>query len=339
MSMLFSPLQIGRLTLKNRIIMAPMCMYSSDDSGFVQTFHHHHYTTRSMGGVGTIVLEATAVEKRGRISANDLGIWSDSHIEGLKALVEDIKTYGASVGVQLAHAGRKCGVLDEKIIGPSAVAFDETYSVPAAMTEEDIIRVVEAFRQGARRALEAGFDFIEIHGAHGYLINTFLSPLTNHRVDLYGFQNEEGTQFLRQVLLAVKEVLPEGYPVWLRISAEEYHVAGNHPSSWKRKLDLIDPLLYSALHVSSGGVVPAQMSPHPGYQIPFAAQLKQHIENPVISGGLITDPESAAILVSSGQVDGVFLGRELLRNPYWPLQAAKQLRVDIDWPKPYERSK
>ncbi len=339
MSKLFTPLQTGNITLKNRIVMAPMCMYSSDDTGMVQPFHLQHYATRAIGGVGTIIVEATAVEKRGRISANDLGIWSDQHIDGLTALVKTVHENGATIGIQLAHAGRKGGAEGERIIAPSPVAFDDEYGVPAEMTEEDVIQVIGAFKQGARRAFEAGFDFVEIHGAHGYLINCFLSPLSNRRTDLYGIHNEEGTQFLRQVLMAVREVLPEHYPVWIRISAEEYNPLGNHPEVWKRKLEFIDPALFQGLHVSSGGVIPIIMEAYPGYQVQFAALLKERLTKPVIAGGLITDPESAAVIVASGQADAVFLGRELLRNPYWPLAAAKKLKVEVEWPKAYVRGK
>lgn len=339
MSKLFTPFKTGHLNIKNRVVMPPMCMYSSDDTGFVQAFHHHHYVARAMGGVGAIVIEATAVERRGRISANDLGLWSDQHTEGLGELVDSIHHYGAVVGVQLAHAGRKCGVLSEKCIAPSELSFDGDSAVPKEMTEEDIIRVVEAFKQGARRAHEAGVDFIEIHGAHGYLINTFLSPLTNLREDLYGINHEMGTQFLRQILHAVREVLPVDFPIWLRISAEEYSQGGNTPKRWLSILEQIEPHLIQALHVSSGGVVPVQIDVFPGYQMQMAGILKAGHNLPVIGGGLIREPEVADILIETQQTDGVFLGRELLRNPFWALQSAKKMGFDIPWPVQYLRGK
>lgn len=339
MNSLFSPLTTGHLSIKNRVVMPPMCMYSSDDTGLVKAFHHHHYAARAMGGVGAIVIEATAVEKRGRISAQDLGLWSDQHTEGLAELVHTVHLYDTAVGIQLAHAGRKCGVPNEQIIAPSALPFDGDSSMPKEMTEEDIIHVVEAFKQSARRAYEAGFDFIEVHGAHGYLINTFLSPLTNLREDLYGLSHDMGSQFLRQILHAVREVLPADFPIWLRISAEEYSPGGNTPDRWLSILKQIEPHLIQALHVSSGGVVPAKFNVYPGYQIEMAKLLKSGYSLPVIGGGLITEPEVADILIETRQIDGIFLGRELLRNPFWVLQSARKMGYDVPWPVQYLRSK
>ena len=234
MSKLFSDIKIKDLELKNRIVMAPMCMVMANEKGYASDWHTIHYGSRAIGGSGLIILEATGVESRGRIKSGDLGIWDDSHIEGLKRIVENSKSLGAKIGIQLAHAGRKCEVKSEEIIAPSPIAFDDTYATPKEMTREDIKFVVNSFKEGARRADKAGFDVIEIHGAHGYLINEFLSPLTNKREDEYGGNLENRTRFLKEVLLEIKTIWPENKPIILRVSAEDYVKEGNHPE------DLVD---------------------------------------------------------------------------------------------------
>lgn len=339
MNKLFSHINIKNLELKNRIVMAPMCMVMADEKGYAKDWHEIHYATRAIGGTGLIILEATAVESRGRIKDGDLGIWDNSHIEGLSKIVNSSKALGAKVGIQLAHAGRKCTAKSETIIAPSPIAFDDSYSTPEEMTKDDIKAVINSFKEGARRANEAGFDAIEIHGAHGYLINEFLSPLTNKRRDEYGGSLENRTKFLIEIIKEVKTVWPENKPIILRVSGEEYAESGNHPEDLVNIINLVKNEGIDIINVSSGGVVPADIDIYPGYQVTFAETIKKGTELPVIAGGLITEPEMAEEILKNNRADFIFLGRELLRNPYWPLEAAKKLNQDIEWPYPYRRAK
>jgi NADPH2 dehydrogenase len=332
---LFSPYTIKDVTLKNRIVMAPMCMYSShNEDGQIQNWHRTHYTSRAVGQVGLIIVEATAVSPQGRISPRDLGIWSDDHIEGFTELVNLMKEHGAKTGIQLAHAGRKA-VLEGEIIAPSAISFNEQMNTPKEMTKEDIAETVEAFKKGAERAAKAGFDVIEIHGAHGYLINEFLSPLSNKRIDEYGGSPENRYRFLREVIEAIKTVW--NGVLFVRVSAHDYHEEGLTPldyvffSQWMKEqgVDLID--------VSSGAVVPAKITSYPGYQIPFSETIRDGAEIATGAVGLITTGIQAEEILQNDRADLVFLARELLRNPYWPRTAAKELGVSIEGPKPYDR--
>ncbi len=339
MAGLFSDITIKDLKSKNRIVMPPMCMYSAKDDGFANDWHLTHYETRAIGGVGLIIVEATAVEPRGRISDRDLGIWSDDQIEGLKRITEKVHANGCKIALQLAHAGRKCAIETERIISPSALRFNEEYQEPKAMTIQEIEDVVEAFRQASRRAREAGFDAVEIHGAHGYLINQFLSPLTNRRIDEYGGTLEKRARFLKEVIGAVRESWEKEKPVFLRVSAEEYRKDGYHPADLVEVVNHVQSLGIDLIHVSSGGVVPASVSAFPGYQLPFAEKIKKETKLPVIAGGMVVKAEMAEEIIRNKRADFVFLGRELLRNPYWSLQAAHILGIDIPWPEQYERSK
>lgn len=339
MSKLFSNIKIKNLDLKNRIVMAPMCMVVADEQGYANDWHVIHYGTRAIGGTGLIILEATAVESRGRIKSGDLGVWDDSHIEGLKKIVESSKNLGAKIGIQLAHAGRKCQVESEKIIAPSPIAFDNTYPTPEEMTIDDIKTVINSFKEGARRANEAGFDAIEIHGAHGYLINEFLSPLTNKRKDEYGGSLENRVRFLREIIREIKTVWPSNKAIILRVSAEDYVEEGNHPEDLVDIINLVKDEGIDLIDVSSGAVVPANIDVYPGYQVPFAEIIKTGTGLPVIAGGLITEAEMAEEILKNNRADFIFLGRELLRNPYWPLEASKKLNEDIEWPYPYRRAK
>lgn len=338
MAKLFTVGQLKDLTLKNRIVMAPMCMYSSDDDGLVKEFHRMHYGARALGGTGLVILEATAVEKRGRISAEDLGIWSDEQVQPLKELVDFLHQCGAKAGIQLGHAGRKCAVESEKIISSSDIAFSEDYQTPEAMTQETIKEVIRAFGDGARRAEEAGFDTIEIHGAHGYLINQFLSPLSNQREDEYGGSIENRSRFLREVLEEVHRYWPKTKPVILRVSAEDYQEEGNHPEDLSKIINLVKGQGLDLINVSSGGVVPAKIKPYPGYQMQFAEKVKEETKLPVMAGGLITRAEMAEEALQNNRADYIYLGRELLRNPHWPQDAARVLRDEIEPPKQYERA-
>jgi NADPH2 dehydrogenase len=332
---LFTPFTIKNVTLKNRIVMAPMCMYSShNEDGHIQNWHRTHYTSRAVGQVGLIIVEATAVSPQGRISPQDLGIWSDDHINGLQELVGLMKEHGAKTGIQLAHAGRKA-VLEGDIIAPSALAFNEKMKTPKEMSKADISETVEAFKKGAERAAKAGFDIIEIHGAHGYLINEFLSPLSNKRSDEYGGTAENRYRFLSEVITAVKSVW-DG-PLFVRVSANDYHEQGLTPenylafSQWMKAqgVDLID--------VSSGAVVPARINVYPGYQVKYSETIKNGADIATGAVGLITTAIQAEEILQNERADLVFLARELLRDPYWPRTAAKELGVNIETPKQYER--
>jgi len=332
---LFSPITIKQMTLKNRIVMSPMCMYScQDESGQVNSWHRTHYTSRAVGQVGLIIVEATAVTKQGRISVHDLGIWSDEHIAGLKELVDLVHEHDAKIGIQIAHAGRKSTDHGD-IIAPSAIRFDDSYKLPQEMTTEQIHETVQAFQDGARRAAEAGFDMIEIHAAHGYLINQFLSPLTNKRSDEYGGSLEGRFRILREIIEAVKKVW-QG-PLFVRVSAEEYAPEGLGIEEHIEIARQLQALGVDLIDVSSGGVVHARIDVYPGYQVPYAERIRRETGIMTSAVGLITSPEQAADIVANDRADLVLLGRELLRDPYWPRTAAKQLGVQITGPVPYGR--
>ncbi|MFF5996151.1 NADPH dehydrogenase NamA [Lysinibacillus sp. KU-BSD001] len=331
---LFEPYKLRNIELKNRIVMAPMCMYEANEFGFAQPFHIVHYASRAMGQVGLVMLEATAILPEGRISARDLGIWRDEQLEGLKQIVDQIHAYGSKAAIQLAHAGRKATV-EGPIYAPSAIAFDDTYQTPVALTAEQIKEIVHAFVAAAQRAINVGFDVLEIHGAHGYLISEFLSPLTNKREDAYGGSPENRYRLLREVIDGIRAIW--NGPLLVRVSAKDYVEGGNNPedfiqfAAWMKAqdVDLID--------VSSGGVVPATIAVKPLYQVPFAETIRQ-TGMPTGAVGLITTGHEAEEVLQKEQADLIFIGRELLRDPYFPYRAAKQLGVAIDTPSPtYKR--
>jgi len=332
----FQPIKISNMYLKNRIVMPPMCMYSSDDSGFVNEFHKVHYISRALGGVGLIIQEATSVEKRGRISGNDLGIWEDAQIEGLKELVSSLKKHDSKVAIQLAHAGRKCGVKSEDIISCSSINFNDDYKVAREMTIDDIKSVVESFKAAALRAFKADYDAIEIHAAHGYLIHQFLSPITNHRDDEYGGSLVNRVRFLRDILKQVHEVWPNDRPIILRISASDYVKDGIDVYMMRDIVNQIKDLI-DILHVSSGGLVLAPINLFPGYQVKFAEYLKEETGLPTIAVGLITNIEQVEEIIGNNRADLVALGRELLRNPNWVLNHANSYGVKIQYPPQYIR--
>lgn len=353
MTHLFEPIAIGAVTFRNRIVVSPMCQYSSTD-GYANDWHLVHLASRAVGGAGLVFTEAAAVEARGRISPQDLGIWSDAHIETLAKIVSTIDNLGAIAGIQLAHAGRKAStappweggkVLDEAeggwrpVVSSSAIPFNDNSPVPEALNPEEIQQVITAFVQAAKRSVAAGFKVIEIHAAHGYLLHQFLSPLSNQRDDEYGGSFENRTRLLREVVQQVREVLPEGYPLWVRISATDWVENG-----WdiEQSIALADKLKYLGVDLidcSSGGNVSKVKIPvGPGYQTEFASRIRH--EANILTGavGLIITPEQADHIIRTGQADIVLLGRELLRNPYWPSEAAKKLRQDKVWPVQYERA-
>lgn len=335
MAKLFSPYSIRGVEFKNRIVMAPMCMYSSHNmDGNVEDWHKTHYTTRAVGQIGLIIVEATAVLPEGRISAQDLGIWSDDHLEGLSEIVRLMKQHGAKTGIQLAHAGRKATV-DGDIYAPSAIRFNEQYKTPVEMTVEDIKTVVNAFKDGAIRAKKAGFDVIELHGAHGYLINEFLSPLSNKRDDAYGGSSENRYRILREIIDAVRSVW-DG-PLFVRISAEDYVEGGMSPTLYIEMVNWMKTQGVDLIDVSSGAVVPAKIDAYPGYQVPYSEEIKKGAKIATGAVGLITTGIQAEEILKNDRADLVLLARELLRNPYWAYSAAMELGVEIESPVQYKR--
>ena len=315
--------------------MAPMCMYSShEEDGKVNDWHLTHYTSRAVGQVGLIILEATSVTPQGRISPQDLGIWDDGHIEGLKKLVGLIKSHGAAAGIQLGHAGRKA-VLEGDILAPSAIAFNDEMKMPKEMTQEEIKETILAFQKGAARAKSAGFDIIELHGAHGYLINQFLSPLTNKRTDEYGGSPENRYRFLKEIIEAVK-IVWDG-PLFVRVSARDYHPDGLDAEDYIEIAKSMKAQGVDLIDVSTGAVVPARIPVFPGYQVKPAEMIKHGAEIQTGAVGLITTAIQAEEILQNDRSDLIFLARELLRDPYWPRTAAKDLGVEVASPKQYER--
>lgn len=336
---LFTPLPIREITLKNRIAVSPMCQYSCED-GFATDWHLVHLGSRAVGGAALVIAEATAVEARGRISPTDLGLWKDEHIPALARIVRFIRSEGSIPGIQLAHAGRKAStappwdggglVTPEKSgwqpVAPSAIPFHDRDPAPAELSRADIRTIVDAFAASARRALEAGFQVVEIHGAHGYLTHEFLSPLSNHRTDEYGGSFENRTRFCLEVVRSVRTVWPLHLPLFLRISATDWAEGGWTPDDSVQLARAVKPLGVDLIDCSSGALVPwAKINPMSGYQIPFAEQIRR--EAGILTGavGLITEATQADAIIREGQADIVLLARELLRDPYWPLRAARTL--------------
>lgn len=350
---LFSPLKLREVELKNRITVSPMCMYSSKD-GFSNNWHLVHIGSRAVGGAGLVMTEATAVSPEARITPDDLGIWKDQHIGGLRDIVSFAASQGAATGVQLAHAGRKASTTSPwkgyhlipshqggwKTMAPSAIPFNEGEEDPLALDQAGIDKVIGDFRSAARRSLEAGFQILEIHAAHGYLLHQFLSPLSNHRTDQYGGSFENRIRLLTEVTDAVREVWPNHLPLFTRISATDWVEGGWNPQEsvelsrilGQRGVDLID--------CSSGGVVPGAKIPvEKNYQVPLSEKIRQEAGLMTGAVGLITDPQEAEQIILQKRADLVFIAREFLRNPYFPLQAASTLGADMDWPPQYERAR
>jgi 2,4-dienoyl-CoA reductase-like NADH-dependent reductase (Old Yellow Enzyme family) len=350
MSRLFSPLTLRSLTLPNRVWVSPMCQYSSED-GMPNEWHAVHLGSRAVGGAGMVCVEASGVTPEGRITPWDAGIWSEAHAAAWKPIAEFIRAQGSVPAIQIAHAGRKASC-DKPwnggkslgpeaggwtTLGPSPIAFGH-YSVPREMTREDIARTVEDFRDSARYALAAGFEVVEVHGAHGYLLHNFVSPISNQRSDEYGGSFENRIRFALEVAAAVRETWPEDKPVFYRMSATDWYEGGwDLPQSIELAkrlralgIDLID--------VSSGGNVHDQkIVLGPGYQVPFAAAIRREADVPTAAVGLIGEPVQAEQIVFHGEADAVFLARAMLRDPYWPRHAAKALGVTMKWPDQYLR--
>jgi NADPH2 dehydrogenase len=329
--MIDTPFKINAsLTLKNRIVMAPMCMYQAESDGFSNHFHETHYHMHAMGGVGLVIVEATSVMPNGMISIHDLGIYKDEHIQGLKEIVKRIKSQDALAGIQINHAGRKARV--ENTIGPSALGYDEVSKVPKAMTLEDIKEVISSFKEAARRANEAGFDLLEIHGAHGYLISQFMSKISNKRLDRY----QDKSMFLNEVIKTIYDVWPKEKAISLRVSATEYHEDGYDCDELIEILKRVDLSRIDFIHVSSGGnIKPKLIDPKPGYQLEYAKKIQQSLHIPTIGGGLLLDAKAGDDALKEGMCSLVFYGRLLLRDPFVFLRELDTLT----WPKAYERGK
>lgn len=350
---LFSPIQFRNVTIKNRIVVSPMCQYSAED-GLPNSWHLVHLGGRAVGGAGLIIAEATGVSPEARITPDDLGIWNDEQMEAFKPIVAFIKKNGAVPGIQLAHAGRKAshaapwnggkGLTAQQggwtVLAPSAIAYAETSPTPKEMTKQDIAQMVSDFGAATQRAHNAGFEVIELHMAHGYLLHEFLSPLSNKRQDEFGGSLENRMRAPLMVVDEARKVLPQNLPLFARISATDWAEGG-----WdlqqsltfarelkKRGVDLVD--------CSSGGLVQhQQITVGPNYQVPFAEAIKKDAAIPTGAVGMITEPAQAEEILTSGKADLVLLARELLRHPYWPLHAAKKLGVDLSWPVQYDRAK
>ena len=353
MTHLFSPISFRDVTLPNRIAVSPMCQYSSHD-GFANDWHLVHLGSRAVGGAGLVLTEASAVLPEGRITPNDLGIWKDEHIAMLARIVDFLHAQGAHAGIQLAHAGRKASMGRPwegarlltpadggwtNVAAPSPIAFASDYAQPHALDAAGLAEVKQAFAAAARRAVAAGFDIVEIHSAHGYLLQEFLSPLSNQRTDTYGGSFENRIRLLVETVDAVRAELPAGMPLFVRISATEWTDGGwdlDQSVALARVLkqhgvDLVD--------TSSGGnVAGAAIPTGPGYQVPFAARIRREADIPTSTVGQITAPAQADQIIRTGQADLVLLAREMLRDPSWPLHAAEALGATIAWPPQYLRA-
>ncbi len=353
MAKLFEPLQINGIEFRNRIVVSPMCEYSSDD-GFANDWHLVHLGSRAVGGAGLVMTEATAVSPEGRISPADLGIWKDDHIDFLKKIASFIHAHGAVAGMQLAHAGRKASVEPPwkgnhpiraegggwQTVAPSSIAFKDGDPLPHALNKEEIIGVRQDFRKAAVRALEAGFRVTEIHAAHGYLINEFLSPVSNMRDDEYGGSFENRTRFLLEIIDEIKEVWPEHFPLFVRISASDWSEKGWTVDDSVQLALLLKKKGIALIDCSSGGnVYRAKIETGPMYQVSFAEKVKQQAGIMTGAVGLITTSGQCEEILNTGKADMIFLARQLLRDPYFPLRAAKELNAEVKWPVQYERGK
>ncbi len=350
---LFAPLELAGLTLKNRIAVSSMCQYSATE-GHPSTWHLVHLGSRAVGGAALVMAEATAVEARGRISPGCTGLWLDSHVAAWEPIARFVKEQGAIAGIQLAHAGRKASTAVPwdggaslapdgggwtPIVAPSAVPFDERSQVPQALARDELDQIVHAFTGAARRALEAGFEVVEIHAAHGYLLHEFLSPLSNRRADDHGGSFENRIRLLRRVIAAVRSVWPEQLPLFVRVSATDWHEGGWDLEQSSALAEAIRHDGVSLVNVSSGGLVPGVKFPvGPGYQTGLAAEIRRRSGLATGAVGLIVSPEQADHVIRSGQADLVLLAREMLRDPYFARRAARALGAELPAPKQYRRA-
>jgi 2,4-dienoyl-CoA reductase-like NADH-dependent reductase (Old Yellow Enzyme family) len=350
---LFDPLNVRGINLANRIVVSPMCQYSSQD-GFANDWHFVHLGSRAVGGAGLVLTEATAVLPEGRISPQDLGIWDDAHVDSLARITRFIHQQGSIAGIQLAHAGRKASTKRpseghgkaheneggwEKVVAPTSDRFSESYPQPQELTEEGIQEVVRAFRDAACRATNAGFRLVEIHAAHGYLLHQFLSPLSNKRSDRYGGPFDNRIRLVCEVVSAVRKVWPDDAPLFMRISATDWVDGGWDLEQSVELARKVKALGIDLIDCSSGGNVPhANIPVGPGYQTSFAEKIRR--EAGILTGavGMITDPAQADHVIRSGQADVAILAREMLREPYWALHAARELGQSFAWPVQYLRA-
>jgi 2,4-dienoyl-CoA reductase-like NADH-dependent reductase (Old Yellow Enzyme family) len=357
-SNLFTPITLRGTTVPNRIWMAPMCQYSAanegPDTGVPNDWHIQHYGSRAAGGPGLILVEATAIVPEGRISPYDLGIWNDAQVEGHRRLTAFMRSQGVVPGIQIAHAGRKASTDSElhggrplgpdqggwEPVGPSGIAFDGDHTVPHELSVDEIRGVVTAFTEAAQRSLDAGYEVIEVHAAHGYLVHEFLSPASNQREDEYGGDFEGRTRLALEIADAVRDTVGEEVPVLFRLSATDWI----EPEGWtadqtvrlsallrEHGIDLVD--------ATTGGNLPnARIVAGPGYQVPFAERIRREAGMPSAAVGVITEVQQAEKIIADGGADAVLLGRELLRNPYWPRQAALELGAEHPLPPQYRRA-
>ncbi|HLK92642.1 MAG TPA: NADH:flavin oxidoreductase/NADH oxidase [Polyangia bacterium] len=351
--MLFDPFTLRGVTFRNRIGVSPMCQYSSTD-GLADEWHLVHLGSRAVGGAGLVLTEATAVEARGRISPEDLGLWKDAQIEPLGRVARFLRAHGAVPGIQLAHAGRKGSTARpweggrplappagwSPIVAPSALAYGDGYQTPEALGEPDILALVDAFARAAARAAQAGFEAVEIHAAHGYLIHEFLSPLSNRRDDAWGGSFDGRTRFLLEIVAAVRRVWADDRPLLVRLSTTDWQ----GPAGWtvEDSIALARQLRAAGVDLvdcsSGGNASGARIDVGPGYQVANAARIRAEAGMPTAAVGVITEPAQAEHIVRTGQADLVFLARALLRDPYWPLRAARELGAAVPYPPQYERA-
>ena len=353
MSRLFTPLTFRELTIRNRIFVSPMCQYSSRN-GMPLDWHLVHLGSRAVGGAGLVMVEASAVSAQGRISPDDSGIWNSDQAAAFTPIANFVREQGAVPAIQLAHAGRKASTdlpwkgsrpLDAKnrgwqTIAPSAIPFSAEHPVPREATTQDLETILGQFASAARRSAEAGFEAVEIHMAHGYLLHEFLSPLSNQRGDEFGGSLENRLRFPLRVAKVVRDFFPEHLPVFVRISASDWMEGGWDLGQSMELCRRLKALGIDLVDCSSGGLVPEAAPPFgPGFQTPFSCAIRQEVGIATGAVGFITEPVQAEQIVATGQADAVFLARALLRDPYWPLHAAKALGVDLPWPLQYERAK
>lgn len=349
---LFTPFTQRSVTLRNRLVIAPMCEYSATD-GLPNDWHFVHLGSRAVGGAGLLITEATAISPEGRISAGDVGIWNEAQQHAWQPIIAFLKAQGAVAGVQLAHAGRKASSMRPwegggplaadagawQTVAPSAIPFDQHWHVPHELDHAGIAKVIADFRAAAERALAAGFQLIELHGAHGYLLHQFLSPLSNHRTDEYGGSFENRTRLVREVITAVREVWLEHLPLWLRVSATDWSDGGWDVEQTVQLARDVKSMGVDLVDVSSGGLVPHVKIPlSPGYQVPFAARVRHDAGIATGAVGLITESTHAARIIEEGSADVVLIARESLRDPYFPRRAAQELGVTISAPEQYQRA-
>lgn len=353
MSLLFQPLRLRKVTFKNRLVVSPMCQYSSTD-GFANDWHLVHLGSRAVGGAGLVLTEAAAVSSEGRITPSDLGIWQDDHLPYLQRITAFLDAQGAVPGIQLAHAGRKAshhvpwaggrplGTNEGAwaTVAPSAVPFSDSSPVPAELDATGLEKVRQDFESAARRAVRAGFRVVEIHAAHGYLLHEFLSPLSNHRTDAYGGSFENRCRLLREITERVRVVWPDDWPLFVRISATDWTEGGWTGDDSVALATALRPLGVDLIDCSTGGNVPGAAIPTgPGYQVPFAERIRRETGVPTGAVGLITSAAQAETILDSGQADLIFIAREFLRDPHFPLRAAHERGESVPWPVQYERAK